>query len=74
MFKDLSLSLSLVSLKWGMSYPKTNGMPKKHDPKKIGTHEGPGVGKKKFGHMNVQEKNNNIAMSSCYSNKRERDP
>jgi hypothetical protein len=30
-------------------------MPKKHDPKKIGTHEGPSV-EKKFGHMKVQVK------------------
>ena len=49
-------------------------MPKKHDPKKIGTHEGPSV-EKKNGHMKVQEKKNiYIAMSSSYPNKRERDP
>ena len=50
-------------------------MPKKHDPKKIGTHEGPSV-EKKIGHMKVQEKKGNIyvAMPSCYPNKRERDP
>ena len=50
-----------------MGYPKKNkdGMPKKHDPAK------------KIGHMKVQEKKeeiyNNIAMSSCYPNKGERD-
>ena len=27
---------------------KRDGMPKKHDPKKIGTHEGPSVGKKNW--------------------------
>ena len=50
---------------------KKNGMPKKHDPKKreeeknIWTHEGPSV-KKNIYH-------NNIAMTSCYPNKGERD-
>ena len=34
---------------------RKDGMPKKHDPKKIGTHEGPSV-EKKIGHMKVQEK------------------
>ena len=51
MFNDLYL----VSLKWGMGYLKKDGMPKKHDPKKIGTYEGPSV-EKKIGHMKVQEK------------------
>ena len=56
---------------------KKNGMPKKHDPKKIGAHEGPML-KTKFEHMKVQEKErreiyNNIAMSSCYPSKGERD-
>ena len=53
---------------------------KKHDPKKIGTHEDPSVekNKKKIGHMKVQEKKEeymyiNLAISSCYPNKRERD-
>ena len=40
-------------------------------------HEGPSV-QKKIGHMKVQEKKGNIyiniAMPSCYPNKRERDP
>ena len=41
-----------------MSYSKKkrkDGIPKKHDPKKIGTHEGPSV-EKKIGHIKVQEK------------------
>ena len=63
-----------------MSYSKKkrkDGMPKKHDPKKIGTHEGPSV-EKKIGHMKVQEKKGeyiyiNIAMPSCFPNKGVRD-
>ena len=42
-----------------------DGMPKKHDPKKNWTHESP---RKK-----EREIYNNIAMSSCYPNKGERD-
>ena len=55
-----------------MGYSKKkrkDGMPKKHDPKKNN------------GHNNVHEKKGEkkkiyiyIAMSSCYPNKRERDP
>ena len=46
--------------------------------KKLGVHEGPNA-EKKIGHMKVQEKKGeyiyiNIAMPSCYPNKRERDP
>ena len=54
-----------------MGYSKKkrkDGMPKKHDPKK--------ERERKSGHIKVQEKKgqiyNNIAMSSCYPNKRER--
>ena len=62
-------------MRHGLSRKKKDGMPKKHDPKKIGAHEGPSV-EKKIGHMKVQEKKGNIyvAMPSCYPNKRERDP
>jgi hypothetical protein len=49
-------------------------MPKKHDQKKIKTHEGPSV--EKNGTHEGPRKNIYIyiAMSSCYPNKRERDP
>jgi len=48
-----------------MSYSKKkrerkDGMPKKHDPKKMDT-------------SMSMKKNSHIAMSSCYPNKRERD-
>ena len=49
----ISLS-SIFQMRHGLS-KKKDGMPKKHDPKKKGTHEGPSD--KKFGHMKVQEKN-----------------
>ena len=44
---------------------KKDGMHKKHDPKKIWTHDGPRKKKNIY---------SDIAMSSCYPNKGERDP
>ena len=53
-------------------FKKKDGMPKKHDPKKREKKS-----ENKIGHIKFQEKKeeiyNNIAMSSCYPNKGERD-
>ena len=44
MFNDLSLS-RILQMRHGLSKKKKDGKTKKHDPKKIGTHEGPSVEK-----------------------------
>ena len=61
----ISLS-SILQMRHGLlkKRERKDGMPKKHDPKKMDT----SMSMKK-----KNEKNSHVAMSSCYPNKRERD-
>ena len=66
MFNDLSLSSNL-QMRHGLSKKeRKDGMPKKHDPKKMDT----SMSMKK---EREEKKDTYIAMSSCYPNKGERD-
>ena len=56
----ISLS-SILEMRHGLlkKRERKDGMPKNHDPKNKGTHEGSSV-EKKIGHMKVQEKKGGI--------------